>query len=65
MADEEGVQVDHKDDDEGVPVEPLVDDQETEVVGNEAHDDVQHLPPVLQLEEDLPIAHHKSKRSCG
>jgi hypothetical protein len=64
--DEEGVQVQqHVHDDTGVQVEPHVDDQENEVVDNEAHDDVQHLPPVLQLDVDLPIATRKSKRGCG
>jgi hypothetical protein len=42
-----------------------MDDQENEAVDNEAHDDVQHLPPVLQLDVDLPIATRKSKRGCG
>ena len=65
VADEKGVQLDHIDGEEGAPVDPPVDDHETEFIGNDAHDDVQHLPPVLQLEEDLPIAHRKSKRSCG
>jgi hypothetical protein len=46
--DEEGVKVQqHLHDDTGVQVEPPVDDQENEVVDNEAHDDLQHLPPVL------------------
>jgi hypothetical protein len=70
--DEEGVQVQqhvqmhqHVHDDTGVQVEPPVDDQENEAVDNEAHDDVQHLTPVLQLDEDLPIATRKSKRGCG
>ena len=53
----------------------LMDDQENEVVGNNVLDNipdtVQQSPPVsqsvLQQEEDLdvPIALHKSKRSCG
>jgi hypothetical protein len=64
--DEEGVQVQqHVHDDTCVQVEPPVGDQENEVVDNEAHDDVQHLPPVLQLDVDLPIATRKSKRGCG
>jgi hypothetical protein len=70
--DEEGVQVhqhvqvqQHVHDDTCVQVEPPVDDQENEAVDNEAHDDVQHLPPVLQLDVDLPIATRKSKRGCG
>jgi hypothetical protein len=42
-----------------------VDDQENKAVDNEAHDDVQHLPPVLQLDKDLFIATRKSKRGCG
>jgi hypothetical protein len=52
-------------DDTSVQVEPPVDDQENEVVDNEAHDDVRHLPPVLQLDENLPISTRKSKRGCG
>jgi hypothetical protein len=65
--DEEGVQVQqHVHDKTGVQVKPPMDDQENENVGNEAHDDdVQHLPLVLQLDEDFPIATHKSKRGCG
>jgi hypothetical protein len=55
----------HVHDDTGVQVEPHVDDQENEAVANEAHDDVQHLPPILQIDEDLPIATRKSKRGCG
>jgi hypothetical protein len=46
-------------------VEPSVEDQENEAVDDEAHDDVQHSPPVLQSEDDLPIAIRKSKRGCG
>jgi hypothetical protein len=46
-------------------VEPPVDDQENEVVDNEAHDDVQHLPPVLHLDVDLPIATRKSKSNSN
>jgi hypothetical protein len=64
--DEEGVQVQqHVYYDTGVQVEPPGDDQENEAVDNEAHDDVQHLPPGLQLDVDLPIATRKSKRGCG
>jgi hypothetical protein len=55
----------HVHDDTSVQVEPPVDDQENEVVDNEAHDDVQHLSLVLQLDEDLLIATRKSKRGCG
>jgi hypothetical protein len=64
--DEEGVQVQqHVHDDTSVQVEPPVDDEENEAVDNEAHDDVQHLTPILQLDEDFPIATRKSKRGCG
>jgi hypothetical protein len=42
-----------------------VEDLENEAVDDEAHDDVQHSPPVLQSEDDLPIAICKSKRGCG
>jgi hypothetical protein len=45
-------------------VEP-VDDQENKVTDYDAHNDVQHSPPVLQPEEELPIAHRRSKRGCG
>ena len=46
-------------------VEP-VDTHDDEVVDDNTHDDVrQHSPPILQLEEDLPIAHCRSKRGCG
>jgi hypothetical protein len=55
----------HVHDDTGVQVEPPMDDQENEVVDNEAHDNVQHLPPILQLNVDLPIATRNSKRGCG
>nr|ABA99467.1 retrotransposon protein, putative, Ty1-copia subclass [Oryza sativa Japonica Group] len=41
-----------------------VDDQETEIVGNDINDIVQHSPPVLQP-QDEPIAHRRTKRSCG
>ncbi|RLM60992.1 retrotransposon protein, putative, Ty1-copia subclass [Panicum miliaceum] len=54
------VQVEHVDDEVATQLEP-VDDHDNEV----ADDDVQHSPPVLQLEEELPIAHRRSKRSCG
>jgi hypothetical protein len=64
--DEEGVQVQqHVHDDTCVQVELPVDDQQNEAIDNEAHDDVQHLPPILQLDEDLSIAIRKSKRGCG
>jgi hypothetical protein len=39
-----------------------VDDQETEIVGNDVNDTVQHSPPVLQP-QDEPIAHRRTKRS--
>ena len=58
------VQVEHVDDESGVQVEP-VDDQDNDVADDDAHDVVQQTPPVLHLEEDLPIAQRKSKRSCG
>jgi hypothetical protein len=58
------VQVEHVDDDTGVQVEPA-DDQENDIADDVAHDDVQQTPPILQLEEDLPIAQRKSKRGCG
>nr|CAE03834.3 OSJNBb0013J13.11 [Oryza sativa Japonica Group] len=41
-----------------------VDDQETEIVSNDVNDTVQHSPPVLQP-QDQPIAHRRTKRSCG
>nr|ABA96191.1 retrotransposon protein, putative, Ty1-copia subclass [Oryza sativa Japonica Group] len=41
-----------------------VDDQETEIVGNDVNVTVQHSPPVLQP-QDEPIAHRRTKRSCG
>ena len=41
-----------------------MDDQETEIVGNDVNDIVQHSPPVLQP-QDEPIAHRRTKRSCG
>nr|AAT01387.1 putative polyprotein [Oryza sativa Japonica Group]AAT44170.1 putative polyprotein [Oryza sativa Japonica Group] len=41
-----------------------VDDQKTEIVGNDVNDTVQHSPPVLQP-QDEPIAHRRTKRSCG
>jgi hypothetical protein len=40
------VRVEHVDDEEGMQVKP-VDDQENEVADNDAHDDVQHSPPIL------------------
>jgi hypothetical protein len=59
------VQVEHVDDEEGVQMEPL-DDQKNEDDDNSARDDdVQHLPPILQPVEDLPIAHRRTKRGCG
>ena len=58
------VQVEHVDDETGVQVEPI-DDQDNDVTDDDAHDVVQQTPPILQLEEDLPIAKRKSKRSCG
>jgi len=58
------VQVEHVDDETGVQVE-FVDDRDNDVADDDAHDVVQQNPPVLQLEEDLPIAKRKSKRSCG
>jgi hypothetical protein len=64
--DDEGVQVQQPvHDDTCVQVEPPVDDQENEDVDNEAHDDVQHPPPVLQLDEDLHIATRMSKTGCA
>jgi len=54
------MQVEHVDDEIGVQVEP-VDDQDIDVADDDAHDVVQQTPP----EEDLPIAQRKSKRSCG
>nr|AAX95987.1 retrotransposon protein, putative, unclassified [Oryza sativa Japonica Group]ABA92387.1 retrotransposon protein, putative, unclassified [Oryza sativa Japonica Group] len=41
-----------------------VDDQETEIVDNDVHDTIQYSPSVLQP-QDEPIAHHRTKRSCG
>ena len=49
------VQVEHADDQIGVQVEP-VHDQDNDVADDDAHDVVQQNPPVLQLEKDLPIA---------
>ncbi|CAD6342364.1 unnamed protein product [Miscanthus lutarioriparius] len=37
-------------------------DHDNDVAEDDAHDDVQQTPPILQLEEDLPIAQRKSKR---
>ncbi|TKC11450.1 hypothetical protein FA727_23855 [Robertmurraya kyonggiensis] len=55
------VQVEHVIDEEPVQVETVSD-----VVDDEAHsDDVLQSPPVLQLEEDVPIAHRRQKRGCG
>jgi hypothetical protein len=58
------IQVEHVDDDIGVQVEPVdeQDDHDNDVAENDAHDDVQETPPILQLVEDLPIAQRKSKR---
>jgi hypothetical protein len=39
------------------------DDHDNDVAENDANDDVQQTPPILQLEEDLPIAQGKSKRT--
>nr|ABA97036.1 retrotransposon protein, putative, Ty1-copia subclass [Oryza sativa Japonica Group] len=41
-----------------------VDDQEIEIVDNDVHDTVKHSSPVLQP-QDQPIAHRRTKRSCG
>ena len=46
------VQVEHVDDEIGVQVEP-VDDQDIDVADDDAHDVVQQTPP----EEDFPIPH--------
>ncbi|CAD6340304.1 unnamed protein product [Miscanthus lutarioriparius] len=58
------MQVEHVDDDTGVQVEPVDEhgDHDNDVAEDDAHDDVQQTPPILQLEEDLPIAQRKSKR---
>jgi len=59
------VQVEHVDHEVGVQVK-LVNTHNDEVADDDTHDDVQqHSPPVLQSEEDLPIAHRRSKRGCG
>jgi hypothetical protein len=57
------IQVEHVDDDIGVQVEPAdeQDDHNNDVTNNDAHDDVQQTPPILQLEEELPIAQRKLK----
>jgi hypothetical protein len=59
------IQVEHVDDDIGVQVEPVdeQDDHNNDVADDDAHDDVQQTPSILQLEEELPIAQHKSKRT--
>ena len=41
-----------------------MEDQENKIVDDEAHETVQQPSPVLQ-QDDQPIAHRKSKRSCG
>jgi hypothetical protein len=48
-------------------VEPVdeQDNHDNDVAENDAHDDVQQTPPILQLEEDLPIAQRKSKRTVA
>ncbi|CAD6251429.1 unnamed protein product [Miscanthus lutarioriparius] len=65
--DDTGVQVEHVDDDTGVQVEPIDEhgDHDNDVAEDDAHDDVQQTPPILQLEEDLPIAQRKSKRTIA
>ncbi|CAD6256626.1 unnamed protein product [Miscanthus lutarioriparius] len=40
-------------------------DHDNDVAEDDAHDDVQQTPPILQLEEDLPIAQRKSKRTIA
>jgi hypothetical protein len=57
--------VEHVDDDIGVQVEPVdeQDDHNNDVADDDAYDDVQQTPSILQLEEELPIAQHKSKRT--
>jgi hypothetical protein len=59
------MQVEHVDDDIGVHVEPVdeQDDHNNDVADDDAHDDVQQTSPILQLEEELPIAQCKSKRT--
>ncbi|CAD6252729.1 unnamed protein product [Miscanthus lutarioriparius] len=61
------MQVEHVDDDTCVQVEPVVEhgDHDNDVAEDDAHDDVQQTPPILQLEEDLPIAQRKSKRTIA
>ena len=61
------MQVEHVDDDTGVQVEPVDEhgDHDNDVAEDDAHDDVQQTPPILQLEEDLPIAQRKSKRTIA
>jgi hypothetical protein len=61
------MQVEHVDDDTGVQVEPVdeQDDHDNDVAENDAHDDVQQTPPILQLEEDLPITQRKTKRKVA
>jgi hypothetical protein len=57
--------VEHIDDDIGVQVEPVdeQDDHNNDVANDDASDDVQQTPSILQLEEELPIAQRKSKRT--
>jgi hypothetical protein len=59
------IQVEHVDDDIGMHVEPVdeQDDHNNDVADDDAYDDVQQTPPILQLEEELPIAQCKSKRT--
>jgi hypothetical protein len=63
--DDIGVQVEPVDDDIGVQVEPVdeQDDYNNDVADDDAHDDVQQTPPILQLDEELSIAQRKSKRT--
>jgi hypothetical protein len=55
------MQVEHVDDEIGVQVEPVdeQDDHNNDVADDDAHDDVQQTPPILQLEEELPIVQRK------
>jgi hypothetical protein len=61
------MQVEHVDDDTGVQVEHVdeQDDHDNDVAENDAPDDVQQTPHILQLEEDLPIAQRKSTRTIS
>ncbi|CAD6270725.1 unnamed protein product [Miscanthus lutarioriparius] len=61
------MQVEHVDDDTGVRWSLLM-SMVTMIMmffEDDAHDDVQQTPPILQLEEDLPIAQRKSKRTIA